>query len=41
MPVPNTTKIGVWRIDPSGHYTLKGLAENPIVTAAAKRARDN
>jgi hypothetical protein len=24
-PLPNTSKIGVWRIDPSGHYDLMGL----------------
>jgi hypothetical protein len=40
-PIPNTDKIGVWRIEPSGHYQLKGLAEDPIVTAAAERARRN
>ena len=39
--VPNTRLIGVWRIDPSGHYELKGLAEDPIVTAAAEHAKNN
>ena len=39
--VPNTTLVGVWRIDPSGHYTLKGLADDPIVTAAAEQAKNN
>jgi hypothetical protein len=40
-PIPNTAKIGVWRIEPSGQYTLKGLADDPIVTAVAKEARRN
>ena len=25
-PVPNTTKVGVWRIAPDNHYKLQGLA---------------
>jgi hypothetical protein len=29
------------RIEPSGHYQLKGLAEDPVVAAAAERARRN
>ena len=40
-PIPNTSNIGVWRIEPSGHCALKGLAEDPIATAAAKQARNN
>jgi hypothetical protein len=32
-PVPNTGKVGVWRIEPDGHYELKGLADDPVVTA--------
>ena len=33
-PIPNTTKIGVWRIDTTGHYVLMGLMDDPVVTAA-------
>jgi hypothetical protein len=40
-PIPNTLMIGVWRIEPSGRYTLKGLAEDPVVTAAAEQAKSN
>jgi hypothetical protein len=40
-PVPNTTLVGVWRIEPSGRYTLVGLGDDPIVTAAAEQARRN
>jgi hypothetical protein len=40
-PVPNTTAIGVWRIEPSGQYELKGLMDDPVVTAAAERAKRN
>jgi hypothetical protein len=40
-PIPNTSKIGVWRIEPTGHYALKGLAEDPIVSAAAEQAKSN
>jgi hypothetical protein len=40
-PIPNTSKIGVWRIDPSGHYVLPGLAEDPIAMAAAEQARNS
>jgi hypothetical protein len=39
-PVPKTSKIGLWRIDPCGHYELKGLAENPIATAAAEQGKN-
>ena len=28
-PIPNTSKIGVWRIEPSGHYALMGLMDDP------------
>jgi hypothetical protein len=40
-PIPNTQKIGVWRIEPDGHYALKGLTDDPIVTAAAEQAKRN
>ncbi len=40
-PVPNTAMVGVWRIEPSGHYELKGLMDDPIVTAAAEQASRN
>lgn len=40
-PIPNTLKIGVWRIDPSGHYALQGLMDDPIATAAAEPAKRN
>ena len=39
--IPNTRKVGVWRIDTSGHYALMGLMEDPIVTAAGEQARNN
>ena len=39
--IPNTSKIGVWRIDPSGHYALVGLADDPIANAAGEQARNN
>ena len=41
VAVPNTTMIGVWRIEPSGHYVLVGLMDDPIVTAAGEQARKN
>jgi hypothetical protein len=40
-PIPNTSKIGVWRIDPSGHYVLMGLMDDPLATAAAEQAKNN
>ena len=40
-PIPNTTKVGVWRIEPSGYYALMGLMDDPIVTAVAEQARNN
>ena len=40
-PIPNTSKIGVWRIDPSGHYVLMGLMDDPLARAAAEQARHN
>jgi hypothetical protein len=40
-PVPNTRLVGVWRIEPSGQYQLKGLAEDPIAGAAAEQASRN
>lgn len=40
-PIPKTSKIGVWRIEPSGHSALMGLMDDPIVTAAAEQAKNN
>ena len=40
-PVPNTSMIGVWRIEPSGHYVLMGLMDDPLVTAAGEQAKNN
>jgi hypothetical protein len=40
-PVPNTQMVGVWRIEPDGRYQLKGLAEDPVVTAAGEQAKRN
>ena len=40
-PIPNTSKIGVWRIEPSGRNELKGLMDDPIVTAAADQGPRN
>ena len=40
-PVPNTSKLGVWRIEPSGRYALQGLMDDPTVTVAAERAKKN
>ena len=40
-PIPSTAQIGVWRIDPSGHYVLMGLMEDALVTAAAEQAKNN
>jgi hypothetical protein len=31
----------VWRIEPSGHYILMGLMDDPIAAAAAKQAKNN
>ncbi len=28
-PIPNTSKIGVWRIEPNNSYTLKGQPGMP------------
>ena len=39
-PVPNTQKIGVWRIEPDGHYELTGLTDDPIVKAADQGPRN-
>ncbi|MGC1799153.1 MAG: hypothetical protein WA701_02100 [Solirubrobacterales bacterium] len=39
--IPNTAKIGVWRIEPDNHYELKGLMDDPIATAAAEQAPRN
>ena len=40
-PVPNTTLVGVWRIDTENRYTLVGLMEDPIATAGAEQAKRN
>jgi hypothetical protein len=40
-PIPNTSKIGGWRIDPSNHYALQGLMDDPLATAAAEQAKHN
>jgi hypothetical protein len=40
-PIPNTSKIGVWRIEPSGRYELKGLMDDPVVTAATDQGFRN
>jgi hypothetical protein len=40
-PIPNSRLVGVWRIEPSGEYQLKGLAEDPIAGAAADQASRN
>jgi hypothetical protein len=40
-PIPNTVRVGVWRIEPDNHYKLVGLADDPIVTAAAEQAPRN
>ena len=34
-------EIAVWRIEPNGHYALKGVAEDPLARAAAEQARNN
>jgi hypothetical protein len=34
-PVPNTSKIGVWRLEPSNRYNLIGLADDPITEQAS------
>jgi hypothetical protein len=39
--IPNTPKIGVWRIDPTGHYVLMGIGDDPLATAAAEQAPNN
>ena len=39
--IPNTAKIGVWRIERSGHYALMGPMDDPFVTAAGEQARNN
>jgi hypothetical protein len=39
--IPNTSKVGVWRIGPSNHYVLIGLTDDPLATAAAEQAKLN
>ena len=40
-PIPNTAMVGVWRIEPDGRYTIKGLMDDPVVEAAAEQAPRN
>jgi hypothetical protein len=40
-PIPNTARIGVWRVEPTGHWELKGLMDDPIAAAAADQAPRN
>jgi hypothetical protein len=40
-PVPNTSKIGVWRIEADNRFNLIGLMDDPIATAAAEQAKRN
>ena len=40
-PIPNTTLVGVYRIDPDNHYELVGLADDPIATEAADQGPRN
>ena len=40
-PIPNTSKIGVWRIDPDNRYALVGLGDDPLAKAAAEQAKNN
>jgi hypothetical protein len=40
-PIPNTTKIGVWRIDPNGAHVLIGMGDDPIAGAAGEQAKRN
>ena len=40
-PIPNTAKVGVWRIDPSGRSALMGLMDDPLVTVATEPAKLN
>jgi hypothetical protein len=40
-PIPNTSKVGVWRIDPDNRYCLIGLADDPLAEAAAEQAPNN
>ncbi len=37
-PIPNTSKLGVWRIDTTGHYVLMGLMDDPLAKAAGEQA---
>ena len=39
-PIPNTSKIGVWRIDTSNRYKLVGLADDPLAKAAEQAPRN-
>jgi len=41
LPVSNTSKIGVWRIDTTGHYVVMGIADDPLAAAAAEQAPNN
>jgi hypothetical protein len=37
-PIPNTTRIGVWRIEPSNADMLMGIGDDPLASAAAEQA---
>ena len=41
VPIPNTTKIGVWRVESNNQHTLVGIGDDPIAIAAAEQAPDN
>jgi hypothetical protein len=32
--IPNSTLVGVWRLETDGHYHLIGLSEDPLAKAA-------
>jgi hypothetical protein len=40
-PIPNTSKIGVWRIDTTGRYVLLTVVDDPMAGAAAEQAKLN
>jgi hypothetical protein len=40
-PIPNTSKIGVWRIEPGNHYALMGVMDDPLAAAASDQAKNN
>jgi hypothetical protein len=41
-PIPNTDKVGVYRIEPDNHFTLVALMDDPFIAAeAAEQAKLN